>query len=142
MKFLLLLAFLFPPHAHAAKLKADTGVLGLDQWTTTQGETPTFAFIAQDDGGHAIDLTGGVFTSFVKGELGEIVPVPNNQHAINFVQSGATRGKFTVFFSSGNTSDFAAGTYKGMVTMVVQSSIITYLHGTNILTVLPNVPTQ
>ncbi len=126
----------------AAILRTDYGGAAPFQLTTTQGDTPTFQFQAQNGSGQSINLTGASLQTQIKGMLGAVVTIPNSQHVVAVNQSGADRGKFVVSLSSGDTQALDATSYKEIVTRAVQGSSIVYMHGQGILTVLPSEPTQ
>lgn len=123
-------------------LRTDYGGAAPFQLTTTQGDTPLFAFQAQNGSGQPVNLTSASFQTQIKGVLGNVVTIPNSAHTLNVNQSGIGRGKFTVSLSSGDTQALEAGPYKEIVTRAIQGSSITYMHGQGILTVLPAEPVQ
>ncbi len=109
--------------------------------TISQGDTPTFQFLAQNGQQRNIDLTGAAFTTSIIGELGDLVTIPDAQHTANADQVGH-RGEYTMDVTAVQSSSMVIGENKEIVTRVVQGSSIVFLHGVNILTVLPNVPIQ
>ena len=105
----------------------------------TQGDTVTFNLTAQNGNNIPFDLTGAVFTSQIKGPGGTVVVIPDAQHVANPDQNTYT-GKYTMALTSLNTLACDIGEDMAIITKVVQGVSTIYFHGTNILTVLANVP--
>lgn len=107
----------------------------------SQGDTPVFDLTAQTGDGTGFDLTGAVFTSFIRAPNGAVSSFANSQHAANGDQV-ANPGKFTLTLLSTDTLGLAVGDNRELITMVAQGSSTIYFHGPNLLKILPNVPVQ
>lgn len=105
----------------------------------SQGDAVIFRLTAKDGDGLRINLTGATFTTFIKGELGVIQSFPNDQHTVNPNQT-THRGEYELALSVSDTESLAVGNKKDVLTLVELAESTFYLHGNNILDVLPNVP--
>lgn len=112
-----------------------------DQLAFTQGDSVVFNLIAEDGDGNPIDLTGAVFTSYIRGPIGSVVSFPNAQHTANPDQVNFT-GQFTLALTTTNTSGLEIGNNRQLLTKIVQSPGVTYFHGINLLNILAPVPIQ
>lgn len=104
----------------------------------TQGDTAFMLLTAQDGDGNPIDISGGVFTTLIKGPGGVIVSFPNSQHAI----VDAPNGVYSLDLSQSDTASCDIGEDKDILTQIVQGSSAIYFRGIGILTVNPPVPLQ
>lgn len=105
----------------------------------TQGDNPTFNLTAESSGA-PVDLTGAVFSTQIRGPGGFVNVFPNSQHTANPVQTGATKGKFTLALTSLNTQ--ALMIWEGLeilTTITIGGSVVSF-HGYRILTVTAAVP--
>ena len=107
----------------------------------TQGDTALLNLTAEDGEGAPIDLTGAVFTTYIKGPNGVIASFPNDQHEANADQV-THKGEFTLALTTDNTTACGTGPGKEILTQIVLGGETIYFHGVGILTVLPPVPVQ
>lgn len=106
----------------------------------TQGDTPTLTLTATTNCGvDKLDLTGATFESYFKGPNNTTITIPNSQHTADPDQV-VNKGKYLLALTSGNTLAIAAGERKEIITKITIGGVITYFHGKNIVTVLPNTP--
>ncbi len=106
--------------------------------TITQGDTVTFNLTAKN-AGVAVDLTGAVFTTTIRGPGGVVRSFGNSQHTANPNQT-AHRGEFTLALSAMDTASLVVFSGLEILTKIVIGSATVYFHGPDILTVLANVP--
>ncbi len=110
----------------------------------TQGDTPTLNLEANVGEDTPYDLTGAVFTSYLKSTDDTAVPpniltIPNAQHTADPDQA-ANRGKFTLALTAADTALIKAASGHELVTRVVQGGNTIYFHGRNLITVYKNTP--
>lgn len=105
----------------------------------TQGDDVLFNLTASN-AGVPIDLTGAVFTTKILGPAGLIRSFANSQHTANPVQSGATKGKFTLALSAADTASLLVYDGLEVLTKIVIGGSTVYFHGAHILTVQANIP--
>ncbi len=108
--------------------------------TFTQGDTPTLVLYAQDGDGNLMDLSGAVFTTQILSDQKAKLTIANAAHTADSNQT-THKGKFTIALTADDTQKCGIGSGKDIVTKIVQSGGTVYLHGSGILTVLPNFPT-
>jgi len=104
----------------------------------TQGDTALLMLIATDGQGNPFNITGAVFTTFVKGPNGVIASFPNSHHTI----VNAALGQFQLALGTSDTANCGTGPSKEILTQVVQGASTIYFRGPNLLTVNPPVPVQ
>ena len=104
----------------------------------TQGDTALLNLNATDGSGNPIDITGAVFTTYIKGANGVIASFPNSQHTI----VNGPQGQFQLALGAADTTNCGTGAGKEILTQAVQGSSTIYFRGPNLLTVHPPVPVQ
>lgn len=104
----------------------------------TQGDTVVFNLKAVN-AGVAVDLTGAVFTTTIRGPSGVIRSFPNSQHTAAPDQT-ANRGKFTLQLSADDTSSLLVWPTLEVLTKIVIGGSTVYFHGPGILDVQASVP--
>lgn len=111
----------------------------------TQGDSAELPFTALGPDNLPVDLTGGVFTTYIRGPTGIVVSFDNSKHTPAPDQD-ANRGQFTVNLLTTDTAQLAIGGERQVITKVVMgdnpsTNTISY-HGVGILDVLAPVPVQ
>jgi hypothetical protein len=104
----------------------------------TQGDTATLNLTATDGQGNPFNVTGAVFTTFIKGANGVIASFQNSQHTI----VNAALGQFQLALATTDTVNCGTGPGKEILTRIVQGASTVYFRGPNLLTVNPPVPIQ
>lgn len=106
--------------------------------SVTQGDSGTMNLTAKDADGEEIDLTGAVFTTYIKGKDNQVRTLDNSKHTADADQVN-NKGKFTLAFLTTDSSLWEIGNCKEVLTRIVQGSSTIYYRG-KILNVLPPFP--
>jgi hypothetical protein len=104
----------------------------------TQGDTALINLTATDGQGNPFNITGSVFTTFIKGPNGVVASFPNSQHSI----VNAALGQFQLALATSDTANCGTGPNKEILTQIVQGSSTIYFRGPNLLVVNSPVPIQ
>jgi len=111
------------------------------QYTFTQGDTVSLAFIATSDTGIPVNLTGATLSTQILGPNG-VGPVtfPNSEHTLG--NQTTNPGSFTLNLQPSDTANCNIGQNKEVLTEAVISGAVTYYRGESLLSVYVAVPTQ
>ncbi len=105
----------------------------------TQGDTGLFNLKAVNGpDAEAVDLTGAVFETRIKGTEGDVV-LPNENHTAAANQT-THRGEFTLAFEDTDSQAMKLGVGKEIVTKITVGASIVYFHGMQVLTVIQKAP--
>ncbi len=122
----------------AAILKPNTTEPSGTPLTLTQGDTALFALIAESNDGTLFDLSGSVFTGYIRGPQGDVEQFANAKFTAAADQT-TNKGEFTFALTAADTNLLEPGRGKEIMVKVVQGPSTKYFRG-KLLDVLPSFP--
>lgn len=105
----------------------------------TQNDTALLDFVATDDQGNVVDITGATFQTQILGVNGQDpATFDDGQHTI----LDAENGLFSLALAQSDTMECGIGLHKEILTQITIGASVQMFRGVNILTVYSAEPVQ